>query len=116
MRARDYSFVVWSTEQEVRIASTDESHVSAAFPNYDLDDDTEIYDFNGNRIYSSDEGNSHDQVLPDDIVMPDPPVVPEFIQKDLVSAASFSDSYAANHVEMSTHASLMSKDSFEFGV
>ena len=91
LRAHAYSFVVWSDLEEVSITSSDESKISQKFPNYQLDPDLMMKDFNGTIVTSSDVGNHYEIVKPEIVIVPDGP--PEAVIREPVFGETFADSY-----------------------
>ena len=79
-------------------------------------DSTELLDFNGVRIVSSDQGNFFELVLPDEVIIPEGP--PEPIIRDAVSTEAFSDYYTreGGHQEIVTTVNALSEDTFGMSV
>ena len=79
-------------------------------------DSTELLDFNGVRIVSSDQGNFYEEVRPDQVVIPEGP--PEPIIREAVSTEAFSDYYTleGGHREIVTSVNALSADTFGMSV
>ena len=79
-------------------------------------DSTQLLDFNGVRIVSSDQGNFYDEVRPGEVVIPDGPPAP--IIRDAVSTEAFSDYYTreGSHQEIVTNVNALSADTFGMSV